>query len=97
MHTTPDTATATATMETSELLAVRTQIELERLRLELTMIRVQTKALETLERLMDDPEPTGNEKQDRFEATKRNRQRLAANQVLIHCRTAEREKRLAMS
>ncbi|MFI4855979.1 MAG: hypothetical protein ACIAQF_13490 [Phycisphaerales bacterium JB065] len=93
MHTTPDTATAT--METSELTAIRTQIELERLRLELTMIRVQTKALETLERLMDDPEPTGNEKQDRFEATKRNRQRLAANQTLIHCRTAEREKRLA--
>ncbi|MFI4854503.1 MAG: hypothetical protein ACIAQF_05940, partial [Phycisphaerales bacterium JB065] len=77
--------------------AVRTQIELERLRLELTMIRVQTKALETLERLMDDPEPTGNEKQDRFEATKRNRQRLAANQVLIHCRTAAREKRLAQA
>ncbi|MFI4854085.1 MAG: hypothetical protein ACIAQF_03770 [Phycisphaerales bacterium JB065] len=89
MHTTPET------IETSELLAVRHQIELERLRLELTMIRVQTKALETLERLMDDPEPTGNQKQDRFEATKRNRQRLAANQVLIHCRTAEREKRLA--
>ncbi|MFI4854223.1 MAG: hypothetical protein ACIAQF_04485, partial [Phycisphaerales bacterium JB065] len=60
MHTTPDT------IEISELTAVRTQIELERLRLELTMIRVQTKALETLERLMDDPEPTGNEKQDRF-------------------------------
>ncbi|MFG0291852.1 MAG: hypothetical protein ACF8MJ_01720 [Phycisphaerales bacterium JB050] len=95
MHTTPDTDINT--IETSELLAVRHQIELERLRLELTMIRVQTKALETLERLMDDPEPTGNEKQDRFEATKRNRQRLAANQVLIHCRTAEREKRLAMS
>ncbi|MFI4855140.1 MAG: hypothetical protein ACIAQF_09230 [Phycisphaerales bacterium JB065] len=93
MHTTPDTDINT--IETSELLAVRHQIELERLRLELTMIRVQTKALETLERLMDDPEPTGNEKQDRFEATKRNRQRLAANQVLIHCRTAEREKRLA--
>ncbi|MFG0293403.1 MAG: hypothetical protein ACF8MJ_09660 [Phycisphaerales bacterium JB050] len=95
MHTRPDTDINT--IETTELLAIRTQIELERLRLELTMIRVQTKALETLERLMDDPEPTGNEKQDRFEATKRNRQRLAANQVLIHCRTAEREKRLAKS
>ncbi len=78
-----------------ELLAIREQLKLHRLYLKLTMIRVQTKALQTLERLMDDPEPTGNEKADKAKATERNRQRLAANQTLIHCRTAEREQRLS--
>jgi hypothetical protein len=87
MHTTPTGP--------SELLTLRHQIEIERLRLKLTMIRVQTSALETLERYMEVQEPTGDDKKDKAEATTLNRQRLAANQALIHCRSAERENRLA--
>ena len=67
----------------------------EKQRAEITMLRVQTKALETLERLMDDPEPTGDEKKDAAQSRERNRQRLAANQTLMHCRTMAREERLA--
>ncbi|MFI4855312.1 MAG: hypothetical protein ACIAQF_10100 [Phycisphaerales bacterium JB065] len=57
------------------------------------MIRVQIKALETLERLMDDQELTGNEKVDKAKATERNRQRLSATQTLVHCRAVQRELR----
>jgi len=58
-----------------------------------TMIRVQIAALETLERCMTDPESTGNEKTDKAKSTERNRQRMAAAQALIHCRTMFRELR----
>ncbi len=59
--------------------------------LQQTMIRVQIAALETLERCMTDPESTGNEKTDKAKSTERNRQRMAAAQALIHCRTMARE------
>ncbi|XOV74911.1 MAG: hypothetical protein ACFHWZ_15700 [Phycisphaerales bacterium] len=59
------------------------------------MERVQTKALETLEALMDGPEPTGDPKQDAFIARERNRRRMAATQALIHIRTVQREERNA--
>ncbi|MFU8829329.1 MAG: hypothetical protein ACNA8P_07835, partial [Phycisphaerales bacterium] len=55
----------------------------------------QKKALEILMDLMDEPEPTGDAKKDAIEYRERNRRRLAANQALIHCRTAQREQRIA--
>jgi hypothetical protein len=95
----PDHAMHTTTIPTEpdRLEALRQSIEAARLELELAMLRAQTRALETLERLMNDPEPTGNGKSDKARATERHRQRLAANQVLIHCRTAQRENRLSQA
>ncbi|MFI4853974.1 MAG: hypothetical protein ACIAQF_03215 [Phycisphaerales bacterium JB065] len=61
--------------------------------LQQVMIRVQIKALETLERLMDDQELTGNEKVDKAKAIERNRQRMSATQTLVHCRAMQRELR----
>ena len=59
------------------------------------MIRMQIEALETLQRCMQDPESTGDEKKDRAEALKLNRKRMAATQTLLHCRTMFREIREA--
>jgi hypothetical protein len=59
------------------------------------MQRAQKRALEILMDLMDEPEPTGDPKKDAIEHRERNRRRLAANQALIHCRTAQREQRIA--
>jgi len=42
---------------------------------------------------MAEPESTGNEKTDKARSTERNRQRMAAAQALIHCRTMARELR----
>ncbi|MFI4855054.1 MAG: hypothetical protein ACIAQF_08780, partial [Phycisphaerales bacterium JB065] len=81
MHTTPDTEINTDT----------TQLTLRDL--QQVMIRVQIKALETLERLMDDQELTCNEKVDKAKAIERNRQRLSATQTLVHCRAVQRELR----
>jgi hypothetical protein len=55
------------------------------------MLRVETKALKTLEALMDDPEPTGDAKKDAIVARERNRKRLAATQALTHIRAAQRK------
>jgi hypothetical protein len=44
---------------------------------------------------MADPEPSGNEKTDKLKSIERNRQRMAAAQALIHCRTMARELREA--
>ncbi|MFU8829212.1 MAG: hypothetical protein ACNA8P_07225 [Phycisphaerales bacterium] len=87
--------TAKAAETTPRLNQFEEACRVENQRAEITMLRVQTKALETLERLMDDPEPTGDEKKDAERSRERNRQRLAANQALIHCRTMAREERLA--
>ncbi|MFG0293756.1 MAG: hypothetical protein ACF8MJ_11495 [Phycisphaerales bacterium JB050] len=81
MHTTPETETSTDT----------TQLTLRDL--QQVMIRVQIKALETLERLMDDQKLTGDEKVDKAKAIERNRQRLSATQTLVHCRAVQRELR----
>ena len=81
MHTTPDTEINTDT----------TQLTLRDL--QAVMIRVQIKALETLERLMDDQKLTGDEKVDKAKAIERNRQRLSATQTLVHCRAVQRELR----
>ena len=78
MHTTPDT------LKPSELTLRDLQT---------VMIRVQIKALETLERLMDDQKLTGDEKVDKAKAIERNRQRLSATQTLVHCRAVQRELR----
>jgi hypothetical protein len=77
-----------APMHTTPNLAQPTIADLKR-----TMIRIQIAALETLERCMADPEPSGNEKTDKAKSIERNRQRMAAAQALIHCRTMARELR----
>ncbi|XOV74244.1 MAG: hypothetical protein ACFHWZ_11805 [Phycisphaerales bacterium] len=88
MHTTPTTDAVT----TPDILTQLRQAEAEA---RLVMQRVQTKALETLQALMDEPEPTGDPKQDAFIARERNRRRLAATQALTHIRAVEREQRIA--
>ena len=87
MHTTPTTDAVT----TTDILTQLRQAEAEA---RLVMQRVQTKALETLEALMDEPEPTGDPKRDAFIARERNRRRLAATQALTHIRAVEREQRI---
>ncbi|XHC26714.1 hypothetical protein ABWH91_05160 [Phycisphaerales bacterium ac7] len=87
MHTTP-----TDTAPNKDIL---TQLREAQAEARLVMERVQTKALETLEALMDGPEPTGDPKQDAFIARERNRRRMAATQALIHIRTVQREERNA--
>ncbi len=59
------------------------------------MIRIQIAALETLERCMQNLEPTGDDKKDRAQAQQLNRQRMSATQTLLHCRTMFRELREA--
>jgi hypothetical protein len=86
MHTTP-----TDTVPTQTILTQLREVEAES---KLVMQRVQTKALETLEALMDEPEPTGDAKQDAFIARERNRRRLAATQALTHIRSVQREQRI---
>lgn len=88
MHTTPTTDAVT----TTDILTQLRQAEAEA---RLVMQRVQTKALETLQALMDEPEPTRDPKQDAFIARERNRRRLAATQALTHIRAVEREQRIA--
>ena len=87
MHTTP-----TDTAPTEALL---TQLREAKAESQLVMERVQTKALQTLEALMDEPEPTGDPKQDAFIARERNRRRMAATQALTHIRSVQREERNA--
>ena len=88
MHTTP-----TDTVPTQTIL---TQLREAQAESKLVMQRVQTKALQTLEALMDEPEPTGDAKQDAIIARERNRRRLAATQALTHIRSVEREQRIAV-
>ncbi|XOV76020.1 MAG: hypothetical protein ACFHWZ_03325 [Phycisphaerales bacterium] len=83
MHTTP-----TDTAPNKDIL---TQLREARAESRLVMERVQTKALKTLEALMDEPEPTGDPKQDAFIARERNRRRMAATQALTHIRSVQRE------
>ena len=85
MHTTP----------TTDATDILTQLRHAEAEARLVMQRVQTKALETLQALMDEPEPTGDPKQDAFIARERNRRRLAATQALTHIRAVEREQRIA--
>ncbi|XHC25667.1 hypothetical protein ABWH91_15830 [Phycisphaerales bacterium ac7] len=87
MHTTP-----TDTAPNKDIL---TQLREARAESRLVMERVQTKALKTLEALMDEPEPTGDPKQDAFIARERNRRRMAATQALTHIRSVQREERNA--
>ncbi len=87
MHTTP-----TDTAPTKDIL---TQLREAQVEARLVMERVQTKALQTLEALMDEPEPTGDPKQDAFIARERNRRRMAATQALTHIRSVQREERNA--
>ena len=87
MHTTP-----TDTVPNQALL---TQLREAKAEARLVMERVQTKALQTLEALMDEPEPTGDPKQDAFIARERNRRRMAATQALTHIRSVQREERNA--
>ncbi len=84
MHTTPTT-------NATDLLTQLRQAEAES---RLVMQRVQTRALETLEALMDEPESSGDPKQDAIIARERNRRRLAATQALTHLRAVEREQRI---
>lgn len=81
MHTTPNP------------IDLQTQLREAKAELELIAIRVQAKALKTLEALMDEPEPTGDAKQDAIVARERNRRRLAATQALTHTRALERQQR----
>jgi hypothetical protein len=83
MHTTPND-----TVPNQALLTQLCEAEAES---RLVMERVQTKALRTLEALMDEPEPTGDPKQDAFIARERNRRRMAATQALTHIRSVQRE------
>ncbi|XHC25243.1 hypothetical protein ABWH91_13560 [Phycisphaerales bacterium ac7] len=69
------------------------QLRAAKAELELVAIRVQAKALKTLEALMDEPEPTGDAKQDAVIARERNRRRMAATQALTHTRALERQQR----
>ena len=87
MHTTP-----TDTAPNKDIL---TQLREAKAEARLVMERVQTKALQTLEALMDEPEPTGDPKQDAFIARERNRRRMAATQALTHIRSVQREERNA--
>ncbi len=87
MHTTP-----TDTVPTQTILTQLREAEAES---KLVIQRVQTKALETLEALMDEPEPTGDAKKDAFIARERNRRRLAATQALAHIRSVQLEERSA--
>ena len=87
MHTTP-----TDTAPNNDIL---TQFREAQAEARLVMERVQIKALETLEALMDEPEPTGNAKKDAFIARERNRRRMAATQALTHIRSVQREERNA--
>ncbi|MFB3430801.1 MAG: hypothetical protein ABL309_07765 [Phycisphaerales bacterium] len=87
MHTTPN-----ATAPTNDIL---TQLHEAKAEARLVMERVQTKALKTLEALMDEPEPTGDPKQDAFIARERNRRRMAATQAVTHIRSVQREERNA--
>jgi len=87
MHTTLTTDAVT----TTDILTQLRQAEAEA---RLVMQRVQTRALETLEALMDEPEPSGDPKQDAIIARERNRRRLAATQALTHIRAVEREQRI---
>ena len=81
MHTTPNRTD------------LDTQLREAKAELELVALRVQAKALKTLEALMDEPEPTGDAKQDAVVARERNRRRLAATQALTHTRALERQQR----
>jgi hypothetical protein len=81
MHTTPNRT------------HLDTQLRAAKAELELVALRVQAKALKTLEALMDEPEPTGDAKQDAVIARERNRRRLAATQALTHTRALERQQR----
>ncbi len=87
MHTTP-----TDTAPNNDIL---TQFREAQAEARLVMERVQIKALETLEALMDEPEPTGDAKKDAFIARERNRRRMAATQALTHIRSVQREERNA--
>ncbi len=87
MHTTPNTDAPNQ--------ALLTQLREAQAESRLVMERVQTKALETLESLMDEPEPTGDPKRDAFIARERNRRRMAATQALTHIRSVQREERNA--
>ncbi|MCR9217262.1 MAG: hypothetical protein NXI14_08685 [bacterium] len=87
MHTTP-----TDTAPNKDIL---TQLREAKAEARLVIERVQTKALKTLEALMDEPEPTGDPKQDAFIARERNRRRMAATQALTHIRSVQREERNA--
>ena len=81
MHTTPNPTD------------LDTQLREAKAELELIALRVQAKALKTLETLMDEPEQTGDAKQDAVVARERNRRRLAATQALTHTRVLERQQR----
>ncbi len=81
MHTTPNRTD------------LQTQLREAKAELELVALRVQAKALKTLEALMDEPEPTGDAKQDAVIARERNRRRMAATQALTHTRALERQQR----
>jgi len=87
MHTTP-TPTVTNTAPNADLVAQFREAQAES---RLVMLRVETKALKTLEALMDDPDPTGDAKKDAIVARERNRKRLAATQALTHIRAAQRK------
>ena len=89
MHTTPNSIDPNHN-QTVRLLAQLREVEAES---RLVMLRVQTKALETLESLMDEPEPTGDAKKDAIIARERNRRRLSATQALTHIRSIQRQQR----
>lgn len=89
MHTTPTITTAVPNPDPHTQLR---ELEAES---RLVMLRVETKALETLEALMDDPESTGDAKKDAIVARERNRKRLAATQALTHIRAAQRTRHTA--
>ncbi len=85
MHTTPTSTVPNPDPQLRELEAES----------RLVMLRIETKALKTLEALMDDPEPTGDAKKDAIVARERNRKRLAATQALTHIRAAQRKQHTA--
>ncbi|MFU8830063.1 MAG: hypothetical protein ACNA8P_11620, partial [Phycisphaerales bacterium] len=87
MHTTPNHAAPNPDLNT--------QFREAQAESRLVMLRVETKALKTLESLMDDPEPTGDAKKDAIVARERNRKRLAATQALTHIRAAQRKQHTA--
>jgi hypothetical protein len=84
MHTTP----------TTDATDILTQLREAEAEARLVMQRVQTRALETLEALMAEPEPSADPKQDAIIARERNRRRLAATQALTHIRAVQREQRI---
>ena len=81
MHTTPNQTDLAAQIRAAEA------------ELRLVALRVQIKALRTLEALMEEPEPTGEAKADASASRERNRRRLAATQALTHARALERQHR----